>query len=93
MPKEADKDNEIRTLRKALEECARLAWEGGDIDGGDFQNLMERHGLLVEVPADEAFIEEWDHDRMFVVAWHPLAHGSQMDIEDVIPGSTEDYER
>ncbi len=57
--------------RAALEEFAQRAWEGYDIDGGDFQEIMVKHGLMVEVPADEEFRAEWDCDTMFVLSWTP----------------------
>ena len=56
-------------LRAALEEITQLAWEGADIDGGDFHELMVRRGLFVEVPASEEFKDEWDCDTMFVLSW------------------------
>ena len=62
---EAERDK----LREALEWCAREHQDGGDIDGGSWQDMMERLGLLVEVPASEAFREDWDCDTMYVLAW------------------------
>lgn len=58
-------------LRGAIEEITQLAWAGCDIDGGDFHDIMVKHGLFVEVPADQAFKDEWDSDTMFVLAWKP----------------------
>ncbi|MEE8551445.1 MAG: hypothetical protein V3T08_09370 [Gemmatimonadota bacterium] len=63
-------------LREALEQCAQLSWEGCDIDGGDFHDLMVRLGLFVEVPADEEYKEEWDTDTMFVLAWSDEARAA-----------------
>ena len=64
-------------LREALTECAQLTWDGCDIDGGDFHNLMVKLGLFVEVPADKEYKEEWDLDKMFVLAWSPEALAAQ----------------
>jgi len=60
---------EIRRLREMLGWCARLVWDGCDIDGGSFQDKMEAAGLMVRVPADEAFRDEYDADEMLVLAW------------------------
>ena len=60
---------EIQKLRDALQWCAQHAWEGGDIDGGDFQSEMIERGILVEVPASQEFKDEWDTDVMYVMAW------------------------
>lgn len=59
----------ILEYRAALLWCAQHAWEGGDIDGGDFQSEMIERGILVEVPASQEFKDEWDTDVMYVVAW------------------------
>ena len=42
-------------------------------DGGDLQDTAEALGLLVRVPADEQFRDEWGADEMLVWSWHPLA--------------------
>ena len=60
---------EARMMREALAGGAQLSWGGCDIDGGDFHDLMVKHGLFVEVPADDEFKEEWDLDMMFVLKW------------------------
>ena len=70
-PLERKYEYEIERLRKALEEFAQLAWEGGDIDGGDFQDTMVRYELMVEVPASEEFREEWDSETMYILSWTP----------------------
>jgi len=57
------------SMRDVLEELAQISWEGGDIDGGTFQDLMVKHGLMVEVEADQEFKDEWDCDMMYVLAW------------------------
>ena len=64
---------EIQKLREVLQWCAEQAWEGSDIEVGDLQDAMLNAGLLVEVDADEDFKAEWDTDKMYVVAWSPLA--------------------
>jgi len=42
-------------------------------DGFDLQDTAERLGLIVRVPADEAFRDEWGADEMYVWIWNPLA--------------------
>lgn len=59
---------EVERLRRALEELFPVA-EGFTEAFDD----LERLGLLVEVPADETFREEWDADTMYVWAWSALA--------------------
>jgi hypothetical protein len=46
-----------------------MVWEYGEIDGGFFQEMMEKRGLLVRVPADEAFKAAWDADEMLLPVW------------------------
>ena len=58
---------EVERLRRALEELFPVS-EGFTEAFDD----LERMGLLVEVPADETFREEWDADTMYVWAWSAL---------------------
>ena len=60
-------------LRSMLQWCAETTWDRGDIDGGDFDDAMMEHGLLMEVEADEDFKAEWGVDTMHVLAWSELA--------------------
>ncbi len=62
-------DSEATRIKDALEALTQLTWEGLDIDGGDFHEVMVKYGLFVEVPASDEFREEWDSDTMFVLAW------------------------
>ena len=55
---------EVARLRLALEELFPVS-EGFTEAFDD----LERMGLIVEVPADERFREEWDADTMYVWAW------------------------
>lgn len=67
-------ERERDELRAMLKWCALQAWKGCDIYGGDFQDEMVQRGLMVKVPGDEAFCEEWGDDaEMFVLAWSELA--------------------
>jgi hypothetical protein len=59
---------EVRALREVLMHLCPA--EEGFTEAFDY--LIER-GLLVEVPADEAYREEWDSDTMHVWRWSPLA--------------------
>jgi len=67
--------NELVTERDKLREIVAWIWrevvvqEG--VHGLDLQDTMLKAGLIVEVPADEAFKELWgeDEDTMYVLAW------------------------
>ena len=60
-------------LREFFEVVFKDLWDLHDPDGGDLQDTAERLGLIVRVPADEQFKDEYDGDEMFVWSWHPLA--------------------
>lgn len=74
-----------RSLREAADTLARLTRERDEaraaleklfpVEEGftDAFDGLEAAGLLVAVPADEAFRDEWDADEMYVWAWSPLA--------------------
>jgi len=59
-------------LRQALEWIWREMAQGGPADI-DTQDTLENLGLLVEVPADEQFKQDWDADTMYVLAWQAKA--------------------
>lgn len=67
------KDAEIKKLKEALEWCSEQIWDGFEIDSGDFQDRMTEVGLLVEVPADEAFKHDNGGDTMFSWRWSKAA--------------------
>ncbi len=56
----------VRELRAALEELAELSRDG-DIEPGDFEEVMVKRGLMVEVPANDAFKAEHGGDTMLVL--------------------------
>ena len=60
-------------LREFFEVVFKDLWDLHDPDGGDLQDTAERLGLIVKVPADEQFRDEYDGDEMFVWSWSPLA--------------------
>jgi hypothetical protein len=68
----AFRDAEIASLRKALE-AVYSAEDGFWGFPEEFDNLV-RLGLLVPVPADEAYREEYENDTMYVWAWHAHLH-------------------
>jgi len=72
-----DLENEVRAentkLREFFEAVFEDAWDLCVADGGDLQDTAERLGLIVKVPADEQFRDEYDGDEMFVWSWSPLA--------------------
>jgi hypothetical protein len=73
----SDACDEVANLRGMLEWCAQQVWDCGlsDIDGADWQDAMENRGLLKQVPADEAFINEYGYDEMMVLSWSEKAKG------------------
>ncbi len=74
---EAERDE----LREVMEELTRIIWDGCDIDGGDFQDLLEKKGLIVSVPASEDVASEYETDVMFVVKWSPDAREARQEGE------------
>ena len=64
-------------LREVMETLAQIVWDGCDIDGGDFQDLLEKKGLLVTVPASPEVACELDTDTMFTLKWSPLARAAR----------------
>ena len=58
-------------LMQFFETVFRDQWDMAD--GGDLQDTAEALGLLVRVPADEQFKDEWGADEMLVWSWHPIA--------------------
>lgn len=52
-----------RRMRAALEELAELS-KDGEIDGGEFQEVLIDRGLMVEVPASDTFKAEHGGDTM-----------------------------
>lgn len=57
-------------LREVFQWCSEQVWEGLSIDGGSFQDEMERRGLMVEVPATDEFRAEYDTDVMLTWRWN-----------------------
>jgi len=66
---------ENERLRKAME----LLFPVSEGFGEEFDTLKEL-GLIVMVPADEVYREEWGDDTMYVWAWHPLALSERQGI-------------
>jgi len=62
---------EVVTLRVAFEEIMVQLWEGG-VDGGDVQDILERHGLLIGVPADYITLNEYECSTMFTLRWNAV---------------------
>lgn len=61
-------------LRKFAEHAlGQWSWGWHIPDGGDLQDVAEKLGLIVKVPADEAFREEYDSDEMFAPVWSDAA--------------------
>jgi hypothetical protein len=62
--------SEVKRLREGMEKLFPV--EDGYTEQMD---VLIEAGLLVPVPSDDAFREEWGQDEtsMYVWAWHPLA--------------------
>lgn len=60
---------QLALLREAMEWAIQYHFEWGSMDSGDWQNELERRGLLVEVPATEEIRNEFETDVMLVPAW------------------------
>ena len=80
---------EIRRLRAAFDWHCEKVFEGYAPDGMDWQDEMERRGLLVEVPASPEFREEYDADTMLVQSWRDEVRAEQGGGEPE-PGSGEE---
>lgn len=61
--------SEVERLREFTEYVLNTECWGRVLDGGDLQDKAEKLGLIVEVPADAEFRDEYDADTMFVPAW------------------------
>ena len=70
----AARDAEIKRLRTFIES------EHPPVYGyGESFDLLKQMGIVVEVPSDDVFREEWGEDAlcMWVFAWHPLARENE----------------
>ena len=65
----ADRDN----LRKGIRSICDDVWGYDDPDGGDTQDVLEKLGILVEVPASADVRDEYGCDVMYQVAWEAAA--------------------
>lgn len=43
---------QLTALKAFARDILRKIWEGGDVDGGEAQELAYGHGLIVDVPFD-----------------------------------------
>ncbi len=76
-----DPEEEVQNLRECLDWLCQQSWEGGDIDGGVFQDGLERMGILVRVPATQQFREEWDADEMLIQRWKEKEIRAVLELE------------
>jgi hypothetical protein len=78
---------EIERLRAFAAEVMERSWSGGDLDGGEAQELALKYGVIVNVGFDPSQDQdEWDAgleagDDWFVLAWKDRArnHRSSAD--------------
>ena len=58
-------------LREALDELVHECWDSGAVDTEAFESIGLKHGVLVKVPASDAFREFVDEEAewMIDVAW------------------------
>ena len=78
--KDAMRERDV--LRVFAESVLREVCWGYDADGGSVQDKAESLGLIVRVPADEAFREDFDADEMFVPAWSDAARATTTKPEE-----------
>lgn len=78
---EMDPEEERDMLRACFDALCDQAFEGGDIDGGDFQNILESMGVLVLVPATRQFREDWDAEEMFIQRWKEQEVRAVLELE------------
>jgi hypothetical protein len=70
---------EIERLRAFAAEVMERSWSGGDLDGGEAQELALKYGVIVNVGFDPSQDQdEWDAgleagDDWFVLAWKDRA--------------------
>ena len=57
-------------------------WVGRDLDGADVQEMLEKRGLLVEVPASDEIREEFECDTMLALRWSEAALQQQSEETD-----------
>lgn len=67
---------EIRTLRERVERMQSALETICPVEDGFTEAFddLKAAGLIVLVPANEAFRDEFGQDEMYVWAWSPLAH-------------------
>ena len=75
-----DARKEIERLTRQREEARDVlrwhmseVWDGSGVDGFEFQDELEKRGLLVRVEASEEFQNEYDTDYMYVWKWSDTA--------------------
>ena len=76
----AELEGERDLTRAVLDWAARIVWDGGEIDGGSFQDKMVEAGLFVLVPdglRPPEYIDEWgDTAEMYVLSWGKLGQAA-----------------
>lgn len=75
---EREYETEIAVHRTAFDEIMSRSWDDM-IDGGDVEGILERHQLLVPVPADWDTLSEYESSMMQALRWnvvnaHELTH-------------------
>ena len=70
---------EVERLREEREEARDVLrwhmgeiWDGSSVDGFEFQDELEKRGLIVEVEASQEIRDEFDTDVMYVWKWSDL---------------------
>lgn len=77
---DAERDAEIARLREFAAEVMERSWNGGDLDGGEAQELALKYGVIVQVGFDpsQGDRDDWDAglepgDPWFVLGWSERA--------------------
>jgi len=55
-------DEQIAKLKRFVKEIIRHAWDAGDLDGGEIQDLAEKLGLIRSEPFDPEVHKVSDYD-------------------------------
>ena len=66
----------VAQLEAAHRELAKICWEGGSLDGGELQDILVKHGVLVETIVEKP-CSEWcnceDNDAVFPTTCYRFA--------------------
>ena len=70
----------VATLEALHRELAQICWEGGSLDGGELQDMLIKHDILVEVMVEKPCSERCnceDNDAVFPTTCYRLKDAPQ----------------